>query len=149
MKTVTVPANLKILAAILCFFASNVNAVKYGKMNGDGSISYTQAQTGDAAARKKVADAQALASKINVLRPKAFNILPAGMDRNEFIYELLNWAEKVIDISHSAKISESLRASVMRIDALNDDKKRDSFNELNDKLVLGRKLLSEAKISDQ
>jgi hypothetical protein len=134
------------LAVALSCGIADVDAM-YGKMS--GGIGYTTAQAGDAAARQKVADAQALAAKITALKLRALNNLPNGMTPDEFIYELLNWPDDVIDASHNAKISEALMTEIMEINALNSQVKRSKFQELESRLVRGCNLLSETKIIDQ
>ncbi|MDR3131711.1 MAG: hypothetical protein LBU02_01260 [Rickettsiales bacterium] len=146
MKTVIKFFGLGALAIALSCGIADVNAM-YGKMR--GGMSYTAAQTGDAAAQQKVAEAQALAIKINTLKPRALNNLPSGMTPDEFIYELLNWPDNVVDASHNAKIANDLRLAILAIDNLNNQPKRLTFRKLTEKLSLGYDLLSEAKVSDQ
>jgi hypothetical protein len=146
MKMITKFTKLCAAVAVLGLFMTDISAM-YGKMS--GGISYTAAQTGNVAAQQKVAEAHALAVKINTLRPGALNNLPSGMTADEFIYELLNWPANVKDVSHNVRISDSLRTAIMAIDALNTQEKRITFSKLAGKLSVGRNLLFKAKISDQ
>jgi hypoxanthine phosphoribosyltransferase len=135
------------LVAVLSCSTADVNATTYGKMN--HGIGYTEAQAGDDAARAKAAEARALATKINQLSSALFNALPVEMSREDFVYELLNWPDDVIDGSHNAKISEEMRIALMGL-ALNDgrDEAVDLRGELRKRVILGKKVLLANKVSD-
>ncbi|MDR3131709.1 MAG: hypothetical protein LBU02_01250 [Rickettsiales bacterium] len=146
MEEEAVENHLKgILAVALCCVTVDVIAI-YGKIN--GGISYIAAQNGNATAKQKIAEAKALANKISLLKPSAFNNLPNGMSPEEFIYELLNWPANTSS-NQSIKITEDIRKNIMSIEQLNNRENRVKFNEVIDKLVLGCSFLSEAKIIDQ
>ncbi|GHT92846.1 hypothetical protein FACS1894122_07200 [Alphaproteobacteria bacterium] len=132
-----------VIATALCYASADVSAM-YGKMSGCMSYDVAKTPSAGAEANKKAAEAEALAIKVCALNKASFNNLPTGMTPEEFIYELLNWPSDQGD----AKIPEDLMSSVLAIDALNSSTKRECFNELVDKLVAGRRLISKAQLID-
>lgn len=112
-------------AAMLCMLGivSDLDAVVYGKLNGGNSIGYKEtlerANRGDGEARDKIDEAQRFAGIINRISPQAFNIIPTGMSREEFMFEALNYTRNTTGADQAYRqIDAKTRAG------LTDDEKR-------------------------
>jgi hypothetical protein len=151
MKTRTGFASLCALLITLGYAATNLDAMTYGKMSGGMSYTIASNAKDNHEALIKVQQAKDLAAKINDIEPSTFNNLPIGLTKDEFIYELLNYPEDVLDDTQNAKIYDSLRNRVLALDSHAPRTRANliTIRDITDRCAIGVKVLSDTKIVDQ